>query len=71
MADTIAEIAAECGASERAVHGECQRNHGAKGSIVINESQNAIYQHYLGVGGDLQNLRDGVGLRVTEGFNYF
>jgi hypothetical protein len=71
MADTIAEIAAECGASERAVHGKCRRNHGSKGSIVINESQNAIYQHYLGVGGDLQNLRDGVGLRVTEGFNYF
>ena len=50
MADTIAEIAAECGASERAVHGKCRRNHGSKGSIVINESQNAIYQHYLGVG---------------------
>ena len=53
MADTIAEIAAECGASERAVHGERRRNHGSKGSIVINESQNAIYQHYLGVGRDL------------------
>ena len=52
-------------------HRKCRRNHGSKGSIVINESQNAIYQHYLGVGGDLQNLRDGVGLRVTEGFNYF
>ena len=71
MADTIAEIAAECGASERAVHGKCRRNHGSKGSIVIYESQNAIYHHYLGVGGAFQNLRYVVGLRVTEGFNYF
>ena len=54
MADTIAEIAAECGVSEQAVRGWCRRNHvakDAKGSFAISESQKtAIYQHYLGVG---------------------
>ena len=75
MAGVITEIAIECGVSEQAVRAWCRRNHvakDAKGSFAISESQKtAIYQHYLGVGGDLQNLRDGVGLRVTEGFNYF
>lgn len=50
MAGVITEIAIECGVSEQAVRAWCRRNHVAKGSFAISESQKtAIYQHYLGV----------------------
>lgn len=50
MAESLKEIAAECGVSEQAIRGWCRRNHvakDAKGSFAISEDiKTLIYQHY-------------------------